>query len=84
MGTEHFSGGTSQEPEAETKVNIAQRDQLWKQAMKIAEEGKLDKATKLFEQVYSIEETLNVPCDDSQTTCIAGSSTKDQLSEMLR
>ncbi len=42
-------------------AKLQQRDQVWQQAVQDANEGKLDEAATLFEQVYSIEESVFGP-----------------------
>jgi len=47
-----------EEPDEATQAKISQRDQLWKQAMAVVNAGKFDEATRLLEQVYSLEESI--------------------------
>ena len=48
----------AQEPDAETKAQIAKRDQLWERALEVVKAGKLDEGTELIEQVYAMEESI--------------------------
>ncbi len=56
-----ISNAISQEPEAVTKDQIAERDRLWENAMELTKAGKLDEAAMLFEQYYSFERPASGP-----------------------
>ena len=61
----------AEKPDAATQVKISQRDQLWKQAIEVGNAGKLDEATRLFEQVYTLEESIFGPANEKLLRTLA-------------
>ncbi len=52
---------TAEESNADTQAKIAERDQLRNRAIELANEGQLDEAIKLVEQVYPLEGSIFGP-----------------------